>query len=193
MPAMTFTSRFPEPPRQRMSGEVFLAWTETQDGRYELVDGVIYAQASEHAAHVEMKLAVAVAFMNAIRKSGLSCHVLPDGMAMRIGAQTVLEPDASVYCRPEAPPDTLLVENAVIVVEVIWPTTGRNDRTRKLAGYFNLPTVQHDLIVDPDDALVVRHQRGDDGVVRSYFHTEGEVKLDSPGLTLALAEIYPAS
>jgi Uma2 family endonuclease len=175
-----------------MTVEEYLVWSESQQGRYELVDGVVYAQAAERAAHAKMKLAAALALSNAIRAGGLPCHVLPDGMAVRVGARTVFEPDALVYCGPELPPDALLVENPVIVVEIISPTTGRNDHTRKLIGYFALPSVRHYLIIDPDDRAVIHHERGDDGEIRTHILREGTVSLDPPGLTLPLSELYDA-
>lgn len=177
-------------PQSHMSIEQYLSWSEGQEGRYELVDGVVYAQASERAAHAKMKLSIAMALYNSIRSRGLNCHALVDGMAVRVGKNTVFEPDAMVYCGAELPPDALLVENPIIVVEVLSPTTGRNDVLRKLAGYFGLPSVRHYLIVDPDEPLVIHHARGDDGVVRTLALTEGAASLDPPGLELALAEIY---
>jgi Uma2 family endonuclease len=177
--------------KARMSAEEFLAWSEGEEGRYELVDGVVYAQASECAAHAEMKLRVAIALTNAVRRQRVPCHVLPDGMAVRVGARTVFEPDAMVYCGPKLPPDALSVESPLIVVEVISPTTGRNDNTRKLAGYFSLPSVRHYLIVDPDERLVAHHERREDGVIVTHILTQGAARLDPPGIDLALADLYP--
>jgi Uma2 family endonuclease len=74
---------------------------------------------------------------------------------------------------------------------VISPTTGRNDRSRKLAGYFSLPSVRHYLIVDPDERLVVHHERRADGEVVSHVLTEGSAKLDPPGIEIALSDLYP--
>ena len=181
------------PPQRRMTVEEFLAWSEAQEGRYELVDGLVYAQASERVGHSRAKAAVFLALANAVRRRGLSCEALPDGLAVRVGARTVFEPDALVYCGPKLPPDTLLIENPTIVVEVISPTTGRNDHTRKVAGYFRLESVRHYLIVDPDDRLIVHHARGDDGVIRTAPLTEGVVTLDPPGIEFSFAEIYDAS
>lgn len=175
-----------------MTVEDFLAWSEGVDGRFELVNGVVVAQASERAAHAKMKGAVFKALDNAIQKRGLSCHALPDGMAVRIGARTAYEPDAMVYCGPELHPDALLAENPVIVVEVLSPSTGRNDASRKLAGYFSLKSVKHYLIIDPDEPLVILHTRGEDGVVRMDVLNDGAVTLDPPGLEFALSEIYGA-
>ncbi len=177
-------------PRQRMSVEEFLAWSEGQEGRYELVDGLVYAQAAERLAHTKMKGLIFLALVDAIRRRGLNCHALVDGAAVRISTRTIFEPDALVYCGPELPPDATFVENPVVVVEVISPSTGRNDHTRKLAGYFNPPSIQHYLIIDPDERLVVHHERGPDGVVRTHFFTEGVLRLDPPGIELPLADLY---
>jgi hypothetical protein len=80
------------------------------------VDGVVYAQASERAAHAEMKLAMAIALTDAVRRQRIPCHVLPDGMAIRVGVRTVFEPDAMLCCGPKLPSDALIVENPLIVV-----------------------------------------------------------------------------
>jgi Uma2 family endonuclease len=180
----------PPLPREKMTVDEFLAWSESREGRHELVDGVVYAQASERAAHAEMKLAVAVALRDAIRRAGAPCRTLPDGMAVRVAARTVFEPDAMIYCGPKLPPDTIFVPNPMIVVEVISPTTGRNDHTRKVAGYFLIESVTHYLIVDPDDKLIVHHQRGTDGVILTHVIKQGMVKLDPPGVEFSLDALY---
>ena len=111
-------------PKERMTAEEFIAWEEGVPGRYELVDGQIFAQAAERAAHAKIKGEVFVALREAIRRDGLPCQALPDGRAVRIDKGTVFEPDAQVYCGPELPSDALLSENPIIVVEVISPSTG---------------------------------------------------------------------
>ena len=40
---------------QRMSVEEFLAWSEGQEGRYELEDGAVVAMAPERLLHTETK------------------------------------------------------------------------------------------------------------------------------------------
>jgi Uma2 family endonuclease len=179
-------------PKQRMSAEEFLAWSQTQAGRYELAGGEVFAQASERAAHAKIKGRVYMALHNAIRTKGLPRHVLPDGMAVRIDADTVFEPDAQLYCGPELPPDTIIVESPVIVVEVLSPSTGKNDALGKLAAYFRLPSVAHYLIVSPDARLIFHHARGEGATILTRIIREGVVSLDPPGLEIAVADIYGA-
>jgi Uma2 family endonuclease len=175
----------------RMSVDEFLAWAEGRPGRYELVGGEVVAQAAERAAHWKVKLATHVALLQAARAKGLPCHVVPDGATVRVDETTAYEPDAMVYCGPEAPPSALLVENPVIVVEILSPSTGRTDRRRKLADYFRLPSVAHYLIIDPDEVLVIHHQRHGDDILTRILR-EGTIVLDPPGFVVAVTEIYRA-
>lgn len=173
-----------------MSAEEFLVWSLGQQGRYELANGEVVAQASERAAHAKTKGRVYSALDNAIRAKKLPCHALPDGMAVRIEADTVFEPDTQVYCGPELSPDALIVENPVIVVEVLSPSTGKNDELRKLVAYFKLPSVAHYLIIDPDEKLVLHHMRAEGGAILTRIIRDGVVALDPPGLEISVADIY---
>src|SRR5208283_3259577 len=151
---------------------------------------LVVAQAAERVAHAKMKHEVCVALNGAIRKKGAPCHALPDGMAVKINEDTVYEPDALVYCGPELPPDALLLDNPVIVVEVASPSTWRNDVTHKLSGYFSLASVVHYLIVYPDEPLVIHHRRIEDGKILTSILREGAVTLDPPGLEFGLSQLY---
>jgi len=180
----------PRTPTPRMSMEEFLAWAEDRAGRHELVRGEVIAQAAERAAHWKVKLATHVALLTAVRAKALPCHVVPDGATVRIDEATAYEPDAMVYCGPEAPPSALLVENPVIIVEILSPSTGRRDQGRKLADYFRLPSVVHYLIIDPDDVLVIHHQRRDDDDILTRILRDGAITLDPPGIEVAVGEFY---
>jgi Uma2 family endonuclease len=177
-------------PKTRMTVDQYLAWAERTPGRYELVDGEVYAMSPEAAGHAKTKYAVQTALLAGIRNRKLPCHMLPDGMTVRVGQSTAYEPDALVYCGKEVASDAVEVPTPVIVVEVLSPSTGRIDATLKLAGYFKLPSVAHYLIVDPGQPLVIHHARGEGDDILTRIVTEGAITLDPPGLAVALADIY---
>jgi Uma2 family endonuclease len=52
---------------------------------------------------------------------------------------------------PEPKSDDLEVDNPVVVVEVLSPSTARMDGTTKLNGHFKVPSIQHYPIVDPGE------------------------------------------
>jgi Uma2 family endonuclease len=172
-----------------MTVDEFLAWAEEQEGRYELFNGQVYAMAPERAGHARVKYAVQTALLEGIRNSGLPCHMLPDGMTVRIDNRTAHEPDALVYCGPEVPANALEVRDPVIVVEVLSPSTRRIDAVRKLAGYFSLSSVHHYLIVDPEALPVIHHQRQNDGTILTRLLSEGTLRLDPPGFEIAIGQM----
>jgi len=148
--------------------------------------------APERAGHAKIKLAVHMALVAGIRKRSLPCHVLPDGMTVRINDSTAHEPDALVYCGLELPTSVLEVPNPIIVVEVLSPSTRRIDASLKLAGYFRVPSVAHYLIVDPDQPLIIHHARGTQDTILTHVVREGTIVLDPPGFDLVLSDVYGA-
>jgi len=178
--------------KARMTVDEFLAWAEGRPGRHELYKGEVYAMAPETAGHAETKFAVQSALLAGIRAGRLPCHLLPDGMTLRIDEKTAYEPDAIVYCGPKIPRSAVEVPNPVIVVEVLSPSTRQFDASIKLAGYFRLPSVAHYLIVDPTESMFVHHSRGPGKDIITRVVTEGTITLDPPGLDIALADIYSA-
>jgi Uma2 family endonuclease len=177
---------------KRITIDEFLAFAEGREGRYELVRGQIVAQSSERAAHWKTKFALQVALLNAVKAKALPSHVVPDGATVRIDETTAYEPDALLYCGPEVSDDSLLVENPLVIVEVLSPSTGRTDKGRKLADYFRLPSVAHYLIVDCERPLVIHHRRGEGGDIVTRIAQEETIALDPPGVELRMAEIYAA-
>lgn len=176
----------------RMTVDEFLAWAQERPGRYELFRGEVYPMSPETIGHVKTKCAIYTALFTAVRQSGYPCHVLGDGATVRVDTRTAYEPDALVYCGAEYPPSDVEVPDPVIVVEVLSPSTRQLDASIKLTGYFRLPSVAHYLIVDPAEPMIVHHfrQPGHDIVTRVV--TEGAIRLDPPGLQIALADIYGA-
>jgi Uma2 family endonuclease len=182
-------------PKARMNVDEYLAWAKGQPGRYELYDGVVYAMSPEGAGHADVKFAVQTAIATGIlaagiRARGLPCHMLPDGMTVRVEARTAFEPDALVYCGPKVAPSSVEIPNPVIVVEVLSPSTRHIDASKKLAGYFRLPSVAHYLIVDPTEPLILHHTRGPGDTILTHIVREGAIALDPPGLELKLTEVY---
>jgi Uma2 family endonuclease len=176
--------------KTRMNVDEYLAWPQSRPGRYELRGGEIVAMSPEGAGHAAVKYAVQTALLAGIRARGLPCHMLPNGMTVRVDEMTAYEPDALVHCGAKLAPSATEVPAPIVVVEVLSPATRRIDTSDKLAGYFRVPSVAHYLIVDPDKPLVVHHARGSGDTILTRVVTQGPIQLDPPGLAVALADIY---
>jgi Uma2 family endonuclease len=90
-----------------------------------------------------------------------------------------------------APPDAVEIDNPVVVVEVLSPSTAAIDHGRKLSGYLSLGSVQHYLILDPDRRVVIHHKRGSGDAIETRVLTEGTARLDPPGFDVAVQALFP--
>jgi Uma2 family endonuclease len=178
--------------KPRVNVDEFLDWAIGLPGRWELFDGEIIKMSPETVGHAEIKGTVYAALVSAVRRSGLQCHALTDGVIVRIDETTAYEPDAQVYCGERLRNDALEVPAPIIVVEVLSPSTQHVDMSRKLAGYFRLPSVAHYLIVDPTQPSIIHHSRGTGDMILTRVMTEGQIVLDPPGLEISVDEIYSA-
>jgi Uma2 family endonuclease len=171
----------------------FLAWAGAQaDGRYELVDGVVVAMAPDNVRHNLVKLAVARALGDAIRAGGLPCFVFTDGVGVIIDDSLMRVPDASVQCGLTPKLDAATIEAPLIVVEVVSPSSVRRDGHEKLIEYFSVPSIHHYLIVFAEKRVVVHHQRNAAAIATRILH-DGDILLDPPGMTVAVASLLGPS
>jgi Uma2 family endonuclease len=170
--------------KPKMTVDEFLAWAGENPGRYELSDGEVYAMSPERLEHAHAKFSMQSALLAAIRKGGVSCHMVPDGATVRVSERTAYEPDALVYCGPRKPGSAIEVPDPVIVVEVLPPGTRHIDNATKFSGYFSLPSVCHYLIADVENRLILHHARGSGDLLTTRIVRDGVLRLEPPGITL---------
>jgi Uma2 family endonuclease len=177
-------------PQHQLTAEAFLAWATAQaQGRYELVGGRVVAMAPERAGHNLVKLAVARELGDAVGRAGAPCTVFTDGMSLAIDAETVREPDASVQCNGSVDVESTRLLDPIIVVEVVSPSSERDDTVDKLVEYFSVPTIQHYLIVRPDRGLVIHHSREASAKIATTIVSDGDLSLDPPGLKVSVPRL----
>ncbi len=175
-----------------MTVDDYIAWglAHPDAPRSDLIDGEIYAQSPERVSHLRTKVRAVNALANAIKGAGSQRDALGDGATVRITPNTAFEPDALVYCGPELQGDAVEVPSPVIVVEVLPPGSEKRDMRDKLAGYFLLPSVEHYLIIEPDERLIGHHTRGQGDVRGTRLVREGELRLNPPGIDVAVADFF---
>ena len=180
-------------PAERLPRTVdeFLRWAEGRPGRYELVAGEVVAMAPERAQHARVKGNAYLALRLAVERAGLPCEVFPDGMTVRVDAQTAFEPDALLRCGEPLPPDAVEVPDPLVVVEVISPGSQTVDTGLKLEGYFRLPSVRHYLVVEPEKRFVVHHERTVGDEIRTRILHGGRLHLDPPGIEIEVESFFP--
>ena len=181
-------------PRHHLTVDEFLAWAVRQPkegrGKLELVDGVVVMQQSERLVHGEIKFGLGVALKAAVDRARKPCFVIPDSAHVRISKSKSYQPDGLMYCGKRADPDVLEIEAPMLVYEVLSPDSISRDHGEKLEGYFTLPSLQHYLIVDPDRRVIIHHRRGNDDEIITRIRKSGTLKLEPPGIEIAVADVF---
>ena len=183
-----------------MSTDEFLLWAEGKEGRWELHDGVpvlLHAgspalMAPERAAHVRVKFSAATALQEALKGAAFAVRGL---FRRSCRHDRCCGPRSSLtrlsYAASESPPTRSSIDNPIVVVEVLSPSTAAIDHGRKLSGYFSLPSVEHYLILDPERRVVIHHKRGQGDAIETRVLSEGSAKLDPPGFAVAVEALFP--
>jgi Uma2 family endonuclease len=160
------------------------AMEQPEGKRYELVAGEVVAMAPERAAHARTKFHFARRFADTVEAAGLPCEVFGDGMAVRVDATTIYEPDAMVRCGTPIDDNATEVTDPLILIEVVSPSSRKRDTGGKLEDYFRIPSVRHYLIVKTENHAIIHHRRDEAGGITTHIVRDGIIQLDPPGFTV---------
>jgi Uma2 family endonuclease len=112
-------------------------------------------------------------------------------LAIRVDQHKTFQPDVVVNCGDRLKPDVMEAPNPVAVVEILSPSTRATDLGLKVSRYFELPSIQHYLILDADNRSVIHYARGADNVLLTRILSAGELRLDPPGFTVEARSLFP--
>jgi Uma2 family endonuclease len=169
-----------------MSLDEFLAWEREQPERYEFDGFVVRMMTGGSLDHSTIASNLWTALRDKLRGAG--CRPFR-GDAKVIANQGVRYPDLSVTCSPIAGDDDI-VPAPVVVIEIISPSTAREDRGRKKFDYFATPSIRQYAIVEQDERWVDLYTRTDAGWIDEIVTGDAVLNLSSIGVEIALDAIY---
>jgi Uma2 family endonuclease len=177
----------------RMTVDEFLAWAVRQEkGRYELFKGRVVMQQPQTWRHAGLRVRIYNLLVAAVERAGVPYFAAPDGMTVRISEDEAFEPDALVAPLPEPEGLDLEIPNPVLVVEVLSPSSVKRDLADKVAGYSKVPSIEHYLVLEPEEREAIWFRRIAGGELQPPVAVrEGTLELQPPGIILAIAEIFP--
>jgi hypothetical protein len=175
---------------KRLNVDEFLAWADGREGKWELHDGVPVLMSPERVRDAAAISDATLALSVALDRAGVPCRAHARGINVRISENHAFVPDALVVY-PAPFPDDRETSGPLIVV-------GPFSRTAeyyglKLEGYFSLPSLAHYLILDRDRRVVIHHARGREGVIETRILHDGRLRLDPPGLDVAVEELFASA
>ena len=164
----------------------FLAYDDGTLTRYELIRGVMVATSLPDIRHAEL-----VGNLGCLlgRQLMPPCRVYQArvGVAADHGGRDWRMPDlVATSVRPEPH----YIQRPRLLVEVLSPSTEKDDRTTKLDFYETLPSLEAVLLVWQDEWRVRLRSRGAAGWVDQDVIGSGTVAIPGLGVSLSLDEIY---
>jgi Uma2 family endonuclease len=179
-----------EPAFRPMEIEAFLQWEGDRDTRYQLRDGVPVAMAPPWPPHSRLSGNLAIRIGNAAEKRpacGLHVEV---GLVSPLRNRTYHQADIAVSCAPQ--PTTGVVADPVLIVEILSPGTGDDDRRIKLPDYRAMPSAQEIVLIDSRYMHREVHRKQADGrwVVDILRDAASVLRLDSVDLEVRLDDVY---
>ncbi len=173
-----------EPAPRRMSFEEFLTWGDGTDTRHMLIDGVVVAMAPPSQAHSRI---AGNAGYEIRRHLQPPCAVLSEA-GLRLAAATCVQADVAVTCEPA---DTgRLISAPVLIVEVLSPSTVKDDLGVKVPGYQELPSLREIWAIDSEQRSVRVWRRIEEGWLQTLPIRAGGFRSDVLATEIALDDLY---
>jgi Uma2 family endonuclease len=155
--------------------------------KLEFVDGLVYAMAGASNWHNLVSTNL-IGTLNA--RLPERCRALGMDVQLRVTTATsdkTFFPDVFVTCGQ--PGLAHVHDDALIVIEVLSPTTEAYDRGSKMLSYRALSSLEAYLLVRPEQMHVELYARAT-GWQRASYGTGDTVPLDCLGLTIPVGDIY---
>lgn len=169
-----------------MSLDEFLIWERGRPERYEFDGVVVRMMTGGSLDHSTIASKLWTALDAKLRGTG--CRPFR-GDAKVIANQSVRYPDLSVTCS-EVRGDDDTVPDPVVVIEILLPSTEREDRGPKRFDYFATPSIRHYAIVEQDKRRVELYTRGETVWIDEIVVDDGVLNLSAIGVQIALDAIY---
>ena len=148
--------------RAHFTFEDYLAWEETQTERHEYIGGEVFAMVGGSTVHNTISLNAAIALRSQTR--GTPCRVYMADVKLQVeAADASFYPDVFVTCSAADAGRRTVQQDALLIVEVLSPSTEGRDRGDKFAAYRLLPSLQTVLFVAQGQPHVEAFSRNTDG------------------------------
>lgn len=169
-----------------MSLDDFLHWEREQPERYEYAGGIATMMTGGSLDHSTIASNLWTALRDRLR--GCPCRAFR-GDTKIVANDSVRYPDLSVTCIPGRGVDDTVLE-PILVIEVVSPSTEREDRGRKRFDYFRTPSIQQYAIIEQDARRVDLYTRSGDCWTDEIIEGAAALKLPSIGVEIGLDSIY---
>lgn len=172
------------------SAQDYLVWENARPDKNEFLRGKVFAMVGATRKHVTVAGNVFRLLSNALQSS--ACRAYISDMKLRIeAADAFFYPDVLVTCDAKDHEADAFMVSAVLIVEVLSPSTEAYDRGEKFAAYRKVPTLREYLLIDPESRRVEIYRVGTEGQwVLTEVAGDGTLSLTSVDLDVPVQQLF---
>jgi Uma2 family endonuclease len=171
----------------------YLEGERSSEVRHEFVDGRIYAMSGASLRHNEICGDIYSFIKNHLK--GGPCRTFIEAVKVELAddlSESYYYPDVFVTCEP-SDDDSHISRHPKLIIEVLSPSTSRNDRGDKLSNYKRIPSVEEIVYIEQDWPEIFIVRRSDRWKKHIYSQLDSPVHLESIDLTVTVADFYQSS
>lgn len=172
----------------RVSAAEYLTAENDGTWRHEFINGVMFAMAGASERHNLIRSRLTATLLGHVAQD---CRVFDAEMKLHIkdnADERYYYPDVFVSCDPNDR-DPYSRNTAVLVVEVLSPSTERIDRFEKFEAYKSIPSLlEYGLLTQDSIELELFRRRTD--WQREFYQQDNTVTFESVGLTINVSSLY---
>jgi Uma2 family endonuclease len=162
---------------------------ESQDIKYEYMDGHMYAMAGGTLDHDQICNNLVVLLRPPLQGK---CRLFTN-VRLQTPSTKYFYPDVTVSCNPEdwqGRGRKDIFHMPCLIIEILSPSTEARDRGEKLASYRKIPTLREYVLINTKYQAVEVYRRLEDIWTYQQFDPGQEVELASLGLSFPIAAFY---
>jgi len=161
--------------------------------KHEYVNGEMFAMSGGTLRHNTIALNIAAVLKSHLRDT--PCRAFMNDVQVHIeNTHSYYYPDLLVSCARGARTmdlSAVTVDDPVLVIEVLSPSTEATDRREKLLAYRTVSSLAEYMLISQDGARVEIHRRrGDIRWEKIEYSGPESIELASVGLQIGMGEIY---
>jgi len=172
---------------RRYTYEDYMSWPE--DERWEIIDGVAYMLAAPNVAHQGISFELCGQIRDYLK--GKPCRAFAAPFAVRLSADTVMEPDISVICDASKLSDGKACVGAPdMIIEIMSPSTPAKERVLKFNKYLQAGVREYWVVYPDSKSVSVYTLKDGQYVANEYADSEVVPVQVLKGCTISLPDVF---
>lgn len=179
----------------RMTEDDYFVFESTSTEKHEYYEGLVVAMPGSSPEHNQINANTIFGFGVALYSVEADCRMYTADQQVSVSGKKYVYPDMTIVCGTPQFDQRDRLQNPLLVVEILSPSTEANDRNDKFLDYQGIESLRHYLLIEQFRPAVTHYAKQDNGlwaIVGNYRSLSDAVSvvIDGKTATVPLSTIY---